>query len=403
MQKTLYKILGLTLSLSMFGSVAAVAASAAEAETMHYQNYTVMGDSIAAGYGTDNYFGGETEKIEDERIVEGTYADLVAQGVGAKNAISVAHSGWRTTEILRVLKDDYTLEDDTRILQDMSDFYLRALTMLPKEQFYYRDENGEWAQDENHMYLIQPSIKKHIKDSVRSADLITVQFGSNDIYSTALSTTYNKYEQILEKTGLFDINLNIQSQEDLENAFAVLLEVAKVAGQFKNLLADYFIELENGFATYKKNMPMVLEEIRKLNPDAKILIVGVANPTSITGDLPLKIWDYSELYAARINGWTSSFCKSNDCLFAKCDTIDYYGIASLDTDKLFPFDEDIKYSAVKMMHPTETGHQQMAEEILTALEEDWDATIAYTVAALEKSSDDATQTQILASLARLIG
>ena len=68
MQKTLYKILGLTLSLSMFGSVAAVAASAAEAETMHYQNYTVMGDSIAAGYGTDNYFGGETEKIEDERI-----------------------------------------------------------------------------------------------------------------------------------------------------------------------------------------------------------------------------------------------------------------------------------------------------------------------------------------------
>ena len=45
----------------------------------------------------------------------------------------------------------------------------------------------------------------------------------------------------------------------------------------------------------------------------------------------------------------------------------------------------------------------MAEEILTALEEDWDATIAYTVAALEKSSDDATQTQILASLARLIG
>ncbi len=401
MQKTLRKLLGLTLSLSMFGSVAAVAANAVDAESMHYQNYTVMGDSIASGYGTDNYFGGEKEKIQDERIVEGTYADLVSQGVKAENTISVAHSGWRTTEILRVLKDDYTLVDDTRILQDMSDFYLRALTMLPKEQFYYRDDNGEWAQDENHMYLIQPSIKKRIKDSVRSADLITIQFGSNDIYSTALSTTYNKYEQILKKTGLFD--LKIEGQEDLEHAFSVLLEVAKVSGQFSMVLADYFKELENGFATYKKNMPMVLEEIRKLNPDAKILIVGVANPTSITGDLPLKIWDYSELYAARINGWTSSFCKSNDCLFAKCDTIDYYGVAALDTDKLIPFDEDIKYSAVKMMHPTETGHQQMAEEILGVLQDDWDAQVAATVADIKAQSKEVTDTQILVSLSSLIG
>ncbi|HPZ00464.1 MAG TPA: SGNH/GDSL hydrolase family protein [Clostridiales bacterium] len=403
MRRTFCKLTGILLSLCLLCSVLTVFAGAAEAETMHYKNYTIVGDSIASGYGTDNYFDGNTERIEDERVVAGTYADLVSKGVQAENTVSVAHSGWRTTEILRVLKDDYTLEDETRVLQDSNEFYMRALNMLDWDLFFYK-ENDQWVKDKNGMYEVKPSLKAHIRKSIAAADLLTVQFGSNDIYSTALSTTFNKYANLLEKTGVFDFDFkNIQGQEDLEKAFAVLLEVAKVSGQFSMVLADYFTELENGFTVYKNNMPLVLEELRKLNPDADILFVGVANPTSITGDLPLKIWDYSEIYAARINNWTDRFCQQNGVLFARCDTLDYYGIAALDWEKLFALDGDVKYSAVKMMHPTELGHQQMAEEILGVLQEHWEQKKQAAIAEIKKDTKEVLHEELLASLQQLIG
>ncbi len=64
MKKALYKLLAVTLSLSLCSGVFAVAAYAKEAspESMHYNTYTVMGDSIAAGYATDNYWAEKSEK-----------------------------------------------------------------------------------------------------------------------------------------------------------------------------------------------------------------------------------------------------------------------------------------------------------------------------------------------------
>lgn len=402
MKKALYKLLAVTLSLSLCSGAFAVAAYAKEAspESMHYNTYTVMGDSIAAGYATDNYWGGEIGKVDDDRVVEGTYADLVSQEVNAKNTIPIAHCGWRTTEMLRVLQDDFTLEDDTGLLQGLSEYCLTALYSMPDEDLYVKDKDGEWAVDENGLQIIQPSVKEHYRKSIQAADLITLEVGCNDVYANALTETVVKYEYLLKAAGT--LNKKLQGMGSLEEAFDTLLKLAEVYGLLSNVLAIYFDALENGFITYKEYMPQVIDEIQKLNPDAKLLIVGVANPASATGSRPVKIWDYSEIYAARMNSFDQKLAEEKGCLFAKCNSIDYYGLSALDSD-LSPSDENYKYLLVKMSHPTEEGHQQMADEILDVLQEDWDSTVQETVAEMEEDTDALIKIELMVSLEIVIG
>ncbi|MBO4382939.1 MAG: hypothetical protein J5847_02470, partial [Clostridia bacterium] len=71
-----------------------------------YKNYAVLGDSIPTGYMMEGYkYAGRKTVLWP--VVPNTYPTFVAEGVGAKHTYMLAHSGYRTADLRRVLDPDF--------------------------------------------------------------------------------------------------------------------------------------------------------------------------------------------------------------------------------------------------------------------------------------------------------
>ena len=71
-----------------------------------YNTYSVIGDSIAAGYMLPGYkFGGK--KKAAWHLQEQSYPWYIARAVGAKKTYQMAHGGYRTSDVRLILDDNY--------------------------------------------------------------------------------------------------------------------------------------------------------------------------------------------------------------------------------------------------------------------------------------------------------
>ena len=96
------KILALLLTAMM----AALCVVPTFAATAKYNTYSVIGDSIAAGYMLPGYkFGGK--KKAAWHLQEGSYPWYIARAVGAKKTYQMAHGGYRTSDVRLILDDTY--------------------------------------------------------------------------------------------------------------------------------------------------------------------------------------------------------------------------------------------------------------------------------------------------------
>ena len=106
MKRKTTRILAMVLSVVLLVSVLGVGAFAEGKNVKHYNNYLILGDSNAAGYGLlkgDDYFG----YIRPQGLmVQGLYGTLVSQETGA-NVYNYARCGFRTEDILRLLDKNY--------------------------------------------------------------------------------------------------------------------------------------------------------------------------------------------------------------------------------------------------------------------------------------------------------
>ena len=94
------RITALFLSALLFISVLSVAAFAESTGKKPYHQYTVLGDSIPAGYGPYNY------EHKGYARIPVSYPALVADQV-AENMIPLARTGFRTVELRYMLEDDF--------------------------------------------------------------------------------------------------------------------------------------------------------------------------------------------------------------------------------------------------------------------------------------------------------
>lgn len=340
MKGSVKKLLSAALVLVMLIGVFAVSASA---EPVKGPVYTVLGDSNASGYGLDAYFAnaGSIYSIKEGYLIPGSYAAIFAEAIGASKVNVCSHCAWRTNEFLRVTVDDYVPDGE-------GDFYYRALSLVSVDE--------------------ADRVANSIIPAIQESDVITVDFGSNDIYTHALmDAIYADYSDV--EAALAKLKTDFSDLADAEALLALLADNAEFLGLIGGIVKTFEDHLDAYTEMYKQNIVQVISRIRELNPEAKIVMMGMFNPANIViekdGAPVFDLVSFMDYRVALINCYLRNECPVRDeYTFVDVTHTGTYGIGALDFDLLMAGDFNVLYSAVKMVHATESGHAYMAKQLI---------------------------------------
>ncbi|MBQ8926237.1 MAG: hypothetical protein IJ051_08280 [Clostridia bacterium] len=295
------------------------------AVSRQYKNYAVLGDSIPTGYMMPGYQYAGRKKVLWP-VVPNSYPTYVAKGVGAKNTYMLAHSGYRTADLRRVLDPDFAGD------------YFNA-RRLPKQADTY-------AVDQEGLEKLRKGVIKYLKKS----DLITLQIGANDSFQVIVIL----FEMLRE---------NQELMAELQAAGALDPEVTtkalqKIAEDNETLLRIIEMELAS-VQGFKDNFDVIIRRIREINPDAKIVVMGLYNPLEVTKIAGISPAPLIQPLIQGFNDWMKSGSKySGEYTYCPLTNIEnYMGTGQLFANPELPGD----------VHPTAKGHQQIAEQVLAVL------------------------------------
>lgn len=278
------------------------------------RTYVALGDSIVSGVGLPDFKYTEAAIGMDvaanfEGYPEQCYVSLVGKGLGLdrQHAIDLGLPGLTTGDLVDMLR--------TGAMPKMNQL---AGT-----------------------YYVYPQML----DYIRRADIISVQIGSNDALVPALVALGNatnwKSEQLVAtmvsgvlRTPSFE---NLQRLNSGLSRLRLTREERKATTQL--LLGGGTDAIcEQAYQDAAVNMPQVVAQLRALNPDAQIILVGYTNPVPL---LP----EWTQLFR-RLNALGKSLAAQNE-------NVTYVPIpfAMTATDA----------------HPTVNGHKYIANRILRAI------------------------------------
>lgn len=275
--------------------------------------YVALGDSIAAGVGLPGVLCTQTESGLDysanfEGYPDQSYIALVAQGLGLdrQHAIDLGLPGLMSADLLDMVRDSGTSQPNQ-------------------------------ATGSTYTY-------PQFQDYLRKADIISIQIGSNDATVPCVmglgEATHWKSEKLVELTVSGDLrNFSLENLQAMTNALRQLRLTPEETRDTNRLLFHGMdVICRDAYTQVTTNLPLILQEIRRLNPDATILLVGWYDPVPL---LP---------------AWNRYFCDLNR--FAK---------------ELAAQQEGVTYVPVTFTqtssdaHPTVRGHRYIANQILSAL------------------------------------
>lgn len=273
--------------------------------------YVALGDSITAGVGLEGLQSRTTDTREDfEPNFEGypsqCYVSLVADGLGLdrQHAIDLGLSGLQSGDLLRLVRG--------------SD-----------------PEDSTW-------YFYYPQYREYIKN----ADIISIQIGANDAtvpaFATLSAATHQKSEQLVGV--LVNGTMRDLSPESFQRLRDGLAKLAFTPDEIKAVWQLLFeggtdALCEQAYTNVTTNLPQIIAEIRALNPDAKILLLGYTNPFPL-----LPEWSG---YFNRLNRFASDLARQSE-------NVTFVSIS------LTP-------SSGTDGHPTVCGHRYIASRILKTL------------------------------------
>ena len=162
------RILALVLAAVLCMGLFCLSAGAATKETVkQYDTYTVLGDSIPGGFGLSTYpystaggpdiVDGKVIGLNDGTLVVNSFPEIVSKAIGAEKTNSLSRSGMRSTELRMMLDENYKGDDYTELL---------VSTNLGMDMDAFLASRQQYV------------------DSVKEADLITINIGSNDLMLT---------------------------------------------------------------------------------------------------------------------------------------------------------------------------------------------------------------------------
>ena len=347
MRKHLTHLLSLLLAVMLIVSLLAVGGAAADVK--HYDTYTVLGDSIAAGYGLDTY-PVEEPAILDGTRVEGSYADIVGDTVGCVNYNNCAHCGNRAVDINFLVNPEATGDE-------LTIYYLASALNL--------DVTTEEGLANAAAVIAQERAKT--QEAVRNADLITINCGSND----SLTYAFTVY-------GIAHMNddpADAASQADFMEMLGKIpligttLQSLSSMTQTLKFIAELKTYMDMGQEQFKQNWDELIAAIRKVNPDCTIVAVAMYNPfqtVTLTKNTTLPVGQLAWLSIQTLNNYMASESAMKDeYIMAYAPNPEVHEFPPLldDNGSITPFIESLRHGT----HPTANGHAYMAEKIIEVL------------------------------------
>ena len=334
--KRFCRILSLCLVAALILGTLCVGGSATSVR--HYDAYAMLGDSIPAGYGLDTY-PGENGNVLDGTRVAGSYPDLVASVVTADTYYSLARCGFRSVELRRMLDASYAGDE-------YSDLFLTSLSCITIDEL--------------------PVLRPQFEAGIQNADLITVNIGSNDTLTYALTRLGAYMSKISDSSVIGPIAEQLNGLGSLGQLAGNILSTAEALGVAPLVLAELADALLDGQAMFKENWDAIITRIRELNPDATIVAIGMYNPfreLKLTSESLISVGRMADTAVRQMNRYIrfESACSA-ESLVAEVPDTEVYEFPPLMDDTFWD-------NFVKNVHPTADGHAYMAEQILKLLPE----------------------------------
>ena len=319
------------LTLTAVLSMSSFAATAKNVKT--YEVYTALGDSVAAGYSHPGYDSNHDFNKIEWNLVPNTYPDILSKAVKAETVHQLAHSGYRTTDLRALLYNDYNGDG-------MSPLRLPSIN-----------------NDARHLNVDRLNVlRQAFQQDISESNLITLNIGINDSTQPLMITM---------ETLMADIGV-------LGNQVAALLDpfnyVKNTLNNLNTLVVDaqFYAALAQAeltsFRMFSENFDAIVSRIHELNPNAKLIVVGLynasENDTIPSGGIGIPIGDiFGSLYANMNNYMQNGSPYAGMGYYTFVDT---WGISSHMNDPESPM-----YRGDN--HPTLKGHAQIAERILAVL------------------------------------
>ena len=291
--------------------------------------YTVLGDSIPAGYSLDGFWEASKDHAEWP-VVPGSYPEYIGAALNADTIHQDAHIGLRSHDLRYLLCDDYAGDIAVGWRVPTTDKYRTV------------DPTG--------LAEVRAEYRQHIAE----ADVITLGIGINDL--TIPSGILDNVQ--LENAGLLSTELYglthnpLASWGDMLNAAYQLADNATYMAQVSTLLIGFYRQ-------YVSNFNAIVTKIKEINPDAKLIVVGYYNAAQdafAKGALPVDIGAVVTPFIDLFNSHAAGAASGNGYTYVKMEHID-----TLFCDPNSP-------GYLNDNHPTPEGHKQMAEKILAAID-----------------------------------
>lgn len=346
MNQSTKKLVSMVLAVVMVLALSVGAFAASADNVQHYGVYSFIGDSIAAGHSLPDYVAGAG--IGDDYLVKGSYAQIVSDAVAADKTNCLSMSGMNTSALRFLLDDDYQMDATTMML----------IPMLT---------NGMY--DASSYMNMRPQYRAMIEES----DLITIGVGSNDLMYASMISLFKLVgafpSNYTENQILAALQQKIEELGSFGAVFQDLVDTLVSLDKASQMLAEMAESLKDTYQAFRENWDAIITEIRALNPDAKIVVVGLYNPLrdmKLTKEGNLSLGHVADPMLAQYNAYMRSFspCKG-EYVFADVWDAEVYECFAI-ADAL-NFGEDFFSTLTHCVHPTPAGHQYMARQILNVL------------------------------------
>lgn len=173
--------------------------------------------------------------------------------------------------------------------------------------------------------------------------------GIEDVILTNTALRGRRSDQLLKllKDGDYDYAIRNADMIMITIGGNDLMKIVKK--DLFNLKVEPF---EKGLVSFEKNYVKIIDKIRKINSDAKIVLIGVYNPLSIVSD------EFTE-FDTIIRNWNNAIET-----IAKDDE----NACFVQIDKLFDTNVNLVYHS-DFFHPNSKGYQLMKESIMSSLKD----------------------------------
>ncbi len=252
-------------------------------------------------------------------VVDGSYPQYVGQAIGANKIYQDAHIGLRSHDLRYLLCEDYPGD-------------IAVGWRVPTTDNYRTVDPAGLAE-----------VRKQYYNHIKKADVITLGIGINDLTIPS---------GILDNVQGENLNLALAFWGDMLGNAYKLVDNAAYMAQVSTLLIGFYRQ-------YVTNFNAIIQKIKEINPNAKLLVIGYYNAAQdafIKGALPVDIGALVTPFIDLFNSHAAGAAAGNGYTYVKMEHID-----TLFCDRTSP-------GYLNDNHPTAYGHQQMANAILAALE-----------------------------------